>query len=148
MRIRQLAKFGLVAASAWGTLVTLSCGDNPAPAESHSDNGGGAGSASGSAGKANAGGTTHSGGTAGIGGRTANGGQAPQAGNGQGGEAPQGGADAAGGDASGGTPPTVDCSALPAKPTGIEPVSGARGYHGIVFDAAGNLIGVHDGTIY
>ena len=152
MEIRKFARLGLLAASAWGTLATLGCGDRTAAEENPSDNGGLGGSTSGSAGKANASGGMAgsgiaSGGTAGGGGRAGGGGQSPQAGNGNGGGAPQGGG-GAGGDTNGGTTPAVDCSAVPTEPTGIEPVLGARGYHGIVFDAAGNLIGVHDGTIY
>lgn len=38
-------------------------------------------------------------------------------------------------------PPDYDCSALPSEPVEKTQVEGARGYHGLVFDDAGQLVG-------
>jgi hypothetical protein len=65
-----------------------------------------------------------------------------------GGVAPAGGAGGEGGQGEAGAAPAVDCTTVPVTPGEAKRVPGARGYHGIVFDSAGNLIGAHAGTIY
>jgi len=141
-----------------GALVTISCSDdgspNPGGAGSAGTGGGGTGSTGGS--KSSGGGGHSSGGTKSSGGSggkatggTGAGGKA-SGGTGMGGNAPLGGDGGDGGDGGGdaGAPPVVDCKSVPDKATETKSVSGARAYHGIVFDSAGNLIGAHAGTIY
>jgi hypothetical protein len=141
----------LLGAPLLGALITLSCSDDPAPP------GGSGGSSAGmSSGGSSSGGGHSSGGTkanGGSGGKASGGtsaGGKSSGGNPAGGSAPAGGEGGSAGDAGGegGAPPAVDCATVPAKPVEVKPVSGARAYHGVVFDKAGNLIGAHAGTIY
>ena len=50
-------------------------------------------------------------------------------------------------DDTGKKPEPVDCSKLPEAPISIEPVPGARGYHGLAFDDDGHIIGSDNASL-
>lgn len=146
MEMLQMKKCTLWGAPLLAALITLSCGDDSSPTQGSGGAGGGnAGSGGGghsSGGKASGGSGGKASGGAGAGGKATGGSSV-------GGKAADGGSAGEGGEGGeAGAPSVVDCVTVPDKPSETKPVSGARAYHGIVFDGSGNLIGAHAGTIY